>query len=67
MIFTVSLYHCRETDLQWAERSNVARHQWLMAIILAIQEAEIRRSSVQSQFGKYFYETLSRKHPAQTK
>jgi hypothetical protein len=29
-----------------------ARHQWLTPVILAIQEAEIRRITVQSQHGQ---------------
>jgi hypothetical protein len=34
-------------------------HQWLMPVILAIQEAEIRKIVVQSQPGKIVFETLS--------
>jgi hypothetical protein len=39
-----------------------ARCQWLMPIILAIQEAEIRRIAVQSQPGQVVHETLSQKY-----
>jgi hypothetical protein len=42
-----------------------AGHQWLIPIILATQEAEIRRIMVQSQSGKMAHETLSRKNPSQ--
>jgi hypothetical protein len=45
----------------------IARHQWLMPIILASQEAEIRRITVQSQPGQIVRETLSRKNPSQNK
>jgi hypothetical protein len=38
-----------------------------MPIILAIQEAEIRRSKVESQFGQIVLETLSRKYSMQNK
>jgi hypothetical protein len=38
-----------------------ARHQWLMPVILAIQEAEIRRIMVQSQPGQIVWETLPQK------
>jgi hypothetical protein len=40
-------------------RHVVARPQWLTPIILATQEAEIRRIKVQSQSGQIVYETLS--------
>jgi hypothetical protein len=42
-----------------------ARHQWLMPILLAIQEAEIRRITVRSQPGQIVPETLSQKNPSQ--
>jgi hypothetical protein len=35
--------------------------QWLTSVILAIQEAEIRRIGVQSQPGQIVFETLSQK------
>jgi hypothetical protein len=36
-----------------------AGHQWLMLVILATQEAEIRRIAVRSQLRQIFHETLS--------
>jgi hypothetical protein len=39
----------------------LARHQWLTPVILATQEAEIRRIIVQSQPSQIVQETLSRK------
>jgi mannosyltransferase OCH1-like enzyme len=40
-----------------------AKHQWLTRVILAIQEAEIRRITVQSQPGQIVLQTLSQKYP----
>jgi hypothetical protein len=40
-------------------------HWWLTTIILATQEAEIRRIEVQRQPRKIVHETLSRKNPSQ--
>jgi hypothetical protein len=36
---------------------------WLIPVILATQEAEIRRITVQSQLGQIVPETLSQKNP----
>jgi hypothetical protein len=41
----------------------VARCQWLLSIILAILEAEIRRTKVQRQPKQIGHETLSQKYP----
>jgi hypothetical protein len=40
---------------------DLARHQWLTPVILATQEAQIRRIVVQSQPGQIVPETLSQK------
>jgi hypothetical protein len=45
----------------------LARRQWLTPVILATQEAEIRRILVQSQPRQVLRETLSRKHPSPKK
>jgi hypothetical protein len=45
--------------------SNQARCQWLTPVILAMQEAEIRRIMVQSQPRQIVHETLSQKNPSQ--
>jgi hypothetical protein len=48
------------------EFSNVlARCWWLKPVILATQEAEIRRTTVQSQPGQIVRQTLSRKNSLQ--
>jgi hypothetical protein len=39
--------------------------RWLVSVILATQEAEIRRITVRSQPGKIACETLSQKNPSQ--
>jgi hypothetical protein len=40
---------------------NTAGNQWLTSVILATQEAEIRRITVQNQPRKIVHETLSQK------
>jgi hypothetical protein len=46
-------------------KMNLAKRCWLMPIILANQEAEIRRIEIQSQAGQIVCEMLSLKHPTQ--
>jgi hypothetical protein len=51
-------------DFQAGAVAEVVEHlgcQWLMPVILAIQEAEIRRIIVRSQPGQIVCETLSQK------
>jgi hypothetical protein len=43
----------------------LARCQWLKPVILATQETEIRKISVQSQAEKIVCKTLSQKYPTQ--
>jgi predicted transcriptional regulator len=42
-----------------------ARHRWLTPVILATQEAEIRRVEVRSQPGEIVHKTLSGKYLTQ--
>jgi hypothetical protein len=54
----------RAQDLTFSIRINsLARCQWLTPVILATQEAEIRRITFQRQIGQIVYETLSQKKP----
>jgi hypothetical protein len=54
---------CPQNGLFWASQKlpQGAGHLWLRPIILAIQEAEIRRIEVQSQPGQIVWETLVQK------
>jgi hypothetical protein len=49
------------------KEKNGTRHWWLMSVILAMQEAGIRRISVQSQPRQIVSETLSQKYSSQKK
>jgi hypothetical protein len=48
-----------------SQKQKTAGHWWLTPVILATQEAEIRRLTVRSQPGQIVHETLSQKHPSQ--
>jgi hypothetical protein len=49
------------------EEKRQARHQWLTPVILATQEAEVRRITVLSQPGQIVCKTLSQRNPSQRK
>jgi hypothetical protein len=46
---------------------NIARHWWLTPVILATQEAVIRRIAVRSQPMQVVHETLSQNYPTHKK
>jgi hypothetical protein len=50
-------YNCK------TQEAEAARHWWLTPIILATQEAEVRRIMVGSQPGQMVHKTLSEKTP----
>jgi hypothetical protein len=57
----------KENIAKISPKFKVAGHWWLVSVILAIQEAEIRRIVVQSQTRQIVRETLSQKNPSQKK
>jgi molybdopterin converting factor small subunit len=50
-----------------SHKSTLAWHFWFTPVILATQEAEIRRIVVQSHLWQIVPETLSQKYPSQKK
>jgi hypothetical protein len=67
---TGSWGHCRSGDFpdreeKQAQEASVAGHQWLTPVILATQEAEIKRIAIWSQPGQIICDTLSRKNSIQ--
>jgi hypothetical protein len=61
-VFLVSVKTCLVREFQ---KLPVARCWWLTRIILATQEAEIRRITVQRQPGQTVYKSLSQKKKSQ--
>jgi hypothetical protein len=55
-MFVVTLHHLLKGN---KERKYLTGHWWLTPVILATQEAEIRRIMVQSQPRQIVHETLS--------
>jgi hypothetical protein len=49
------------TTLLSRKKQVIAGRQWLLPVILATQETEIRRIAVRSQPGQIVHETLSQK------
>jgi hypothetical protein len=52
-------FHLTPARLAIIKKTNKARYLWLMPVILACQEAEIRRIAVRSQLGQTICKTLS--------
>jgi hypothetical protein len=55
------------TSILWKKLLALAKHEWLTPVILATQEAEIRRITVWSQPVQIVHKTLSRRYPSQKK
>jgi hypothetical protein len=59
-----------QANISWDLMSKITRaagHWWFTPVILATQEAEMRRIAVWSQAGQIAHETLSQKNPSQKK
>jgi hypothetical protein len=61
LIYVVS--KAKKAGIYQRLKKNAAGHQWFAPIVLATQEAEIRRIEVRSQPGQIVHETLFRKKP----
>jgi hypothetical protein len=60
---------CPDVEIQESLkiRTQDAGHHWLTPVILATQEAEIRRIKIWSQPGQTVHETLPQKYPTQNR
>jgi hypothetical protein len=55
-----------EVQQTWFKMPNLARHWWLKPVILATQEAEIRKIVVRNQPGQIACEIVSQKNSSHT-
>jgi hypothetical protein len=58
----IRVLSCSENSWTKTYYKNMAGHQWLTPVILATQEADIRKIMVWSQPGKIAYKTISQKN-----
>jgi hypothetical protein len=54
-------YRCLHLTLKCIKMDKGVWHQWFTSVILATEEAEVRRMAIQSQWGQIVQETLSQK------
>jgi hypothetical protein len=63
--FHISFWHLGDSNTYNLKNTQLIGHWWLMPVILATQEAEIRSIRGPSQPGQIVCETLSPKYPIQ--